>query len=140
MQLGSEETLDTVGLDKPLFLEIVFGEGAEVLAPRVPITAVPYSLRAKSLDDGALVAGDNVSIERQGDVLRISAAGGDSGPTSTLSAPHGNPAAAVVVDNEGRMGIGTTVGTTPAPLHIRRERIALPATAIRDRGLVVQAT
>ena len=52
----------------------------EVLRPRVTLQAVPIAYAAKTLTDGALQAGSNVTITRQqGGALRIDATGGGGG-------------------------------------------------------------
>lgn len=65
---------DGIAFDQPTWLGVTFPavEPSE-LSPRVPMTAVPVSLRAQSLDPAALVAGDNVTIESDGSALTISA-------------------------------------------------------------------
>lgn len=83
-QIGSAEVrdgrfavlLDGEGLafDQPYWLGVSFPQvESSELTPRVPLTAVPYSLRAQRLDPGALVAGENVTIESEDGALTISA-------------------------------------------------------------------
>ena len=81
VQLGSVEPLTPSLLGAPLFLSVAVGDvSTEELAPRVPLTAVPYSLRAAQLDPAALQAGANVTIAPDADgALVIAAEGGGSG-------------------------------------------------------------
>ncbi len=81
VQLGSVEPLTPSLLGAPLFLSVAVGDAStEELAPRVPLTAVPYSLRAAQLDPAALQAGANVTIAPDADgALVIAAEGGGSG-------------------------------------------------------------
>lgn len=110
VQLGSVAPIEDVAFDRPLWLALRVDAGEE-LAPRVPLTAVPYSLRAGSLDDAALEAGDNVNIERNGQTLVISAADSDSDGGGTVWRLGGNPSTDPETDF-----LGTTDGT---PLEIK---------------------
>ncbi|HUF10848.1 MAG TPA: hypothetical protein VMO47_16130 [Rhodothermales bacterium] len=141
VQLGGVEPLAGVAFEQPLFLEVAFGDAGTVLSPRLRLTAVPYSLRAGSLDDGALVAGSNVSIQRQGEALRISASGGNTGTPTQLAASDGTPGDAVSVDAEGRVRIGLgDEKTSPfvAPVHIRPVNLGLSKESIQNPGLVLE--
>ena len=53
--LGDIESLDAMPFDRPYFLGISIGAGDE-LAPRIALVAAPYSLHAKSVEDGAVTA------------------------------------------------------------------------------------
>jgi trimeric autotransporter adhesin len=81
--LGESEPLGPTLFDRPLWLSIAVGDASTAeLAPRLPMAAVPFSLRARSLDDGAIEAGENVIVTRSGAALRISvseAGGGEAG-------------------------------------------------------------
>lgn len=58
-------------------------------------------------DDVTLAAGANVTITPSGNTLTISASGG-AGDGHSLDAADGNPTDAIFVDNNGKVGIGTT--------------------------------
>ena len=61
-----------LAFDQPYWLGVSFPEVTPAeLAPRVPLAAVPYSHRARSLEPSALVAGDNISITPDGPALAI---------------------------------------------------------------------
>ncbi|HMB91945.1 MAG TPA: hypothetical protein VKP65_13915, partial [Rhodothermales bacterium] len=65
-----------IGLPRHLEVSV----NGEVLGPRIELRAVPIAYAAKTLTDGALQAGSNVSITRQADgILRIDANGGGGG-------------------------------------------------------------
>lgn len=67
----------SVTFDQPYWLGVSFPEVATAeLAPRVPLAAVPYSHRARSLEPSALVAGDNVTITPDGQALTIASTAG----------------------------------------------------------------
>lgn len=67
---------EDVAFNRAYWLGITFPEvESGELRPRVPLTAVPYSRRAQSLDPAALVAGDNITIEQNGEILTIAAPG-----------------------------------------------------------------
>ncbi|MEM1126194.1 MAG: hypothetical protein AAGI71_06035, partial [Bacteroidota bacterium] len=91
-------TLDapTLAFDEPYWLGVVFpGASSEELAPRTPLSTVPYSRRAQRLDPSALVAGDNVTIVAEDGALRISAAGGGGTPgVTSVTASDGVTASA----------------------------------------------
>ncbi len=53
--LGATESLDSVPFDRPYYLGISIGVGDE-LSPRIALVAAPYSLYAKSVEDGAVTA------------------------------------------------------------------------------------
>lgn len=108
VQLGSVESLPPALFGQSLFLSVAVGDDqAAELDPRVPLTAVPYSLRARSLDDAALAAGENVTIERDGDALQIAAAGGLLAPAATAGGAF----------YDGNVGVGTD--TPLARLHVQ---------------------
>lgn len=97
VMLGSVEGLQDVAFDAPLWLGVtVGGAGSEELAPRVALGATPYSLRARSISDGAVTsssiadghvvrslngladavtieAGENVSLTTVGSSISIAA-------------------------------------------------------------------
>jgi hypothetical protein len=135
--LGSEEHLN-LAFDVPYWLGISIGEDQE-LAPRIELTASPYSLIAGSIADTTvssakikdkaivgtkiangqivrslntltdsvrIVGGENIIISVDGDSLVISTIVGASGSGHSLGAADGDPADAVVVDNDGNVGIG----------------------------------
>ncbi|MGD8413897.1 MAG: hypothetical protein PVF33_06680, partial [Candidatus Latescibacterota bacterium] len=104
--LGSEEPFDDVPFSTPLWLGVSVNDGDE-MEPRLPLSAVPYSLRAKRVDASAFAAGNNVSLTNEGDVIRISALLPDADTLSSLDALDGDPTGALIVDTEGRVGIGT---------------------------------
>ena len=75
-------SLDSETLD--LFFELTI-EG-ETLAPRIPVSSVPFALAAYSLGPDALQAGPNVTLERQDDgSLMISATGGSTGGLASVA-------------------------------------------------------
>ncbi|MGA7306531.1 MAG: hypothetical protein WBW88_16760, partial [Rhodothermales bacterium] len=75
--LGRLESLGGVGFETPAWLSIARGDaGATELEPRIPLVATPYSYRARWLGDDAIIAGDNVSIARDGNALVVSGAAG----------------------------------------------------------------
>lgn len=53
--LGESESMDGLPFDRPYSLGISVGSGDE-LSPRVSLVASPYSLHAKSVEDGAVTA------------------------------------------------------------------------------------
>ncbi len=96
--LGEIASLEAVPFDRPYLLGISIGGGDE-LAPRIALVAAPYSLHAKSVEDGSvlavdvadgqvvkslngaqdevtLVEGANITIEQAGQNITISASGG----------------------------------------------------------------
>ncbi len=88
--LGSVEPL-ALTFDRPYWLGIVVDGGAE-LTPRVALASVPYSLMAAGVAEGGavqslnglrnaveLVAGENVTIEVNGQQIRIGTNGGGNG-------------------------------------------------------------
>ncbi len=108
VQLGRVESLNELPFDQPYFLSIALGDDAvPELTPRLPLTAVPYALRAQALNDGAIEAGDNVTITREGNALRITAAGDDSGGDITS-----------VIAGDGLTG-GSEIGAADLALDIR---------------------
>ncbi len=69
------------------------------LTPRQALTPTPYATMAQSVPDGAITS------------TKIAAGAVTSqqlGPISRLSAPDGSPMDALNVNNDGRIGIGTT--------------------------------
>ncbi len=86
--LGRLESLAAVGFETPVWLSIARGDaGATELEPRIPLVATPYSYRARWVGDDAIIAGDNVSIARDGNALVVSgtagwALGGNAGTVS----------------------------------------------------------
>ena len=120
--LGSVNSLAALPFDQPYQLGITVNHEPE-LTPRLPFTAVPYSLSARTLAPGAavtslngfkdavtLTAGQNVSITPNGNMLTIAANGGGTGDGHSLDAADGSPVDALVVDANGQVGIGL-----PAP-------------------------
>ncbi len=100
-----------LSFDKPYFLGVSV-DGGQEMAPRIPLTASPYSLRAKSIDDGAvtagsiasgqvvksvnnlkddvtLAAGDNITISSSDNTITISASGGGGGDITAVNAGAG---------------------------------------------------
>lgn len=74
--LGKNQALN-LPFDKPYWLGITVGDDTE-LSPRVELTSAAYSLNARSLADGALTAGSNINLNRQGSSIVISAISGGS--------------------------------------------------------------
>jgi len=120
--LGSVTSLAALPFDQPYQLGITVNNGGE-LTPRLPFTAVPYSLIARTLAPGAavtslnglkdgvtLTAGANVSITPNGNTLTIAANSGGAGDGHSLDAADGSPVNALVVDASGQVGINQ-----PAP-------------------------
>jgi hypothetical protein len=91
--LGSLNSIESTVWDSPdLYLEVQVGN--ETMTPREQVGRVPYAMAASH----ALTA--------------------DSATTTTqLSAPDGDPAAAVYVDDNGRVGIGTTSPDRPLTIQ-----------------------
>lgn len=108
--LGTINPLN-IAFDRQYWLGITIGDGAE-LAPRIQLTASPYSLNAQSVADGAvtsgkiasgqvvksintlkdevtLAAGDNVTITPSGNTLTIAAIGGGGGDITAVNAGAG---------------------------------------------------
>lgn len=108
--LGSVEDL-SVPFDSTYWVGVSVNSGDE-LVPRLALTSSPYSLMARHVSDEAIVAGNNVTLERNPDnQLVISAADQELQVGNTLNAADGDPEAAVFVDNDGNVGVGTQ---TPA--------------------------
>ncbi|RMF65336.1 MAG: hypothetical protein D6746_00615, partial [Bacteroidetes bacterium] len=132
--LGSTTPLD-LPFDGPYVLGVSVDGGAE-MTPLLPLTAVPYSLRAAAVadssvtgaqvatghllrslnglhDDVALVAGENVTITVEGQAIRIAAAGGggNGGGTGEAWSLTGNAGT-----TPGTHFVGTT---DEAPLELR---------------------
>lgn len=120
--LGSVTSLAALPFDQPYQLGITVNNGGE-LTPRLPFTAVPYSLSARTLVPGAavtslnglkdgvtLAAGANVSITPNGNTLTIATNSGGAGDGHSLDAVDGSPVNALVVDANGQVGINQ-----PAP-------------------------
>jgi hypothetical protein len=82
------------------------------LAPRQPITATPYAVRAAS---AATVPPGSVTTAMLADDA-VTASKIVDGAVTQLGAPDGSPSAAVQVDVNGRVGIGTP--TPSAGLHL----------------------
>lgn len=117
VELGRVESLSSVPFDRPLWLSVAVGDAAaEELVPRVALGAVPFSVHAETsglaerLVDGALQAGDNISITEEDGRLVIAAAGADSASSPwTTSGDH------VVYDGGGLLASGAFGdGTIPA--------------------------
>jgi len=72
VHLGQETSFEAVSFDRSLWLGVQVNGGSEMV-PRVALEAAPYSLRARSVDDAALAAGNNVTIQRDGEALEITA-------------------------------------------------------------------
>lgn len=69
--LGSVESLDSLAFDEPYWLGISVNNGPE-LEPRLPLAAVPYSLKAKSVSAGSLTPADfDPAAGSEGQVLTI---------------------------------------------------------------------
>jgi hypothetical protein len=90
INLGTQNSL-TLTFDTAYWLGVSVDGGAE-LVPRRILTTSPYSMRARTVDDGAVVkslngltddvtvaAGTNVTIVQNNDTLIVSAAGGAGG-------------------------------------------------------------
>ncbi|HEX7069722.1 MAG TPA: tail fiber domain-containing protein [Rhodothermales bacterium] len=74
VELGASTPLTGVDFETRKWLGVALGGlEAPLLEPRMPITAAPIALRARSLSDGAVVAGDNVTVTRSGDAVVVSA-------------------------------------------------------------------
>ena len=97
--LGKDQPL-SLAFDKPYWLGITVGGDAE-LSPRVELTSAAYSLNARSLGDGALTAGSNINLTRQGSTLIISASGGGSQLTLPFSGSVASDGDAMSVANTG---------------------------------------
>jgi hypothetical protein len=104
--LGTVDSLDDVEFNQQLWLGVAVNDKDE-MEPRLRLSTVPYAVRAERIDASALEAGDNVKIEVDGDVLRISAEASESGPGNSLDSEGGGLKNVVFVDNFGRVGIGT---------------------------------
>lgn len=105
--LGSITSLD-LPFDEQYYLAITIEDGEE-LSPRIPLSAVPYSHRTRSIDDGQVVrsintlrdnitlqAGDNIEINEDENSITISVTGIDAGGDITG-----------VIAGEGLTGGGT---------------------------------
>ncbi len=120
----------TIPFDRQYWLGVTVGEQPE-LTPLIQLTASPYSLNARSVADNAvtsvkiaggqvvksinslkddviLTPGANVTITSSDNTLTISAEGAAGGDGHSLDAADGSPTDAVYVDNDGKVGIGTT--------------------------------
>lgn len=98
--LGKSQAL-SLPFDKPYWLGITVGEDVE-LSPRVELTAAAYSLNARSLADGALTAGSNIHLTRQGSSIVISASGGSGGQlTLPFAGSVASDGAAFSAENTG---------------------------------------
>jgi hypothetical protein len=88
--LGNVSILD-LPFDVPYYLGITIGETSE-LSPRIPLATSPYSIRAKSIEDGQVVrsinelkdnvlleAGANISIAEEDNKIIISTSGSNGG-------------------------------------------------------------
>ncbi|NUM76187.1 hypothetical protein HUU40_17620 [candidate division KSB1 bacterium] len=122
--LGSRTTLN-LAFDKQYWLGLAIGTGME-LSPRTRLTATAYSMNARGVadnavtaskiaagqvvksvnglkDDVSLTAGNNVTIDKTGNTLKISAQGGTGGGNGwTVAADN------VYKSVAGNVGIGTT--------------------------------
>ena len=87
-----------------LYLGITVGADDE-MSPRVPLASVPFAMHASQASDADTVDG-----------LHASDLTTSSHTHNSLSAQDGDPADALVVDDEGKVGIGTTIPTSD--LHI----------------------
>ncbi len=131
VSLGGKNPL-SLPFDQPYWLEITIAEESP-LNPRIELTASAYSLNSRAVADSAitsakiadsqvvrsintlkdsvrLVAGNNITITTDADSIVISTnvnQGGDSDGHS-LNAADGDPADAIYVDNDGKIGIGKT--------------------------------
>ncbi len=117
--LGAVNPLD-LDFDRPYFLGISIGDGSE-LQPRIRLTASPYSLNAKSVQDSSitaakiaqgqtvrsintltddvfLVAGSNITISAEGDSIRISASDNAGGNTLDQAYDQGGPGAGRMIN------------------------------------------
>ncbi len=146
--LGSVKPLD-LPFDKPYWLGVQVESGAEH-EPRIALTASAYSLTARAVADSAvtgeniaggqvvrslngltdevtLSAGENINLSVAGRTVTISASGQVAESRNTLDAADGDPVDAVFVDNDGKVGIGTT---TPAQQLDIMGNLQLPATSV----------
>lgn len=116
--LGTVEPLDDLPFDEPYWLSIAVNNGDE-FEPRLPLTAVPYSLQARTVADSSITLskidpseasdGQVLAVEGGAAVWKtVEAENGSDGPINTLSAADGDPETAVFVDNEGNVGVGRT--------------------------------
>ena len=126
--LGKQRALN-VAFDKPYWLGVKVGNQAE-LSPRVQLTASAYSLNARSVAENAvtaskipsgqvvkslndlkdnvtLTAGNNVTIDKTGNTLRISAQGGGTGGNNGWTVTGNDVSTSV----SGNVGIGLNTPT-----------------------------
>ncbi|MDQ7063256.1 MAG: tail fiber domain-containing protein [candidate division KSB1 bacterium] len=146
--LGSLNPLN-LPFDRPYWLGVQIEGGAE-LEPRIALTASAYSLTARAVADSAvtgeniaggqvvrslngltdevtLAAGENINLSVDGQTVTLSASGQVAESRNTLDAADGDPVDAVFVDNDGKVGIGTT---TPAQQLDITGNLQLPATSV----------
>jgi len=139
--LGASESLDALAFDAPYWLGITVNSGSE-LAPRFPLSAVPYSLHASSIADSSVTLSTiDPSGAADGQVLAVEGGAavwktpetGSEGPFNTLSAADGDPDPAVFVDNSGRVGVGRT-----NPVRALSVNGSLSFTTITDATVAAQ--
>ncbi len=99
--------------------------GSAVTGDKIADGEVVRSLNGVT-DDVALAAGENINLSVDGQTVTISASGQVAESRNTLDAADGDPVDAVFVDDDGKVGIGTT---TPAQQLDITGNLQLPATA-----------
>jgi len=157
VQLGAMDRLD-IPFDKPYWLGISVNGEAE-FTPRTPLTSSAYSFTARMVadssvtsakvakgqlvrninaikDDVVLQAGDNVSIDKNGNTLRISAAGGNG----SLSLPYKGTVATAdnafdITNNGGGSALKAHSDSAIAVIAFSEEHTALWAHSTRGSGV-----